>query len=473
MVKEKNLFQLGFEAEQAELNIESLPIEGSIPEWLSGTLIRNGPGRFQIGSKRLAHWFDGLAMLHTFSFDDGKVAYKNRFLDCAQKRGMDEGRIDFAEFATDPCRSWFAKLQGIASITPSDSAKISVGKMGDRFIALGETPIQVEFDPKSLESVGVVNYDPKAIAGMPTAHPHFDADETTYNLVTTLNAISFYKIMAVDPDSKIGRVVASAPVRRPAYLHSFAMTPNYFVISEFPYTQNTGRLLLWNRPYIENFKWHPGQGTRFWVFERKSGKLISKLKTDPFFAMHHINAFEADGEIVIDLVTYEDSTFIDAFYLNRIELGEVEIPEGALQRFHLNLATKTVTSTLLSETRMELNHIDYTRDNMRPDYRFVYGIGISPHRPNEFYNRIVKVDIATGESKAWDYADQFPGEPVFVPRTGRQRDDDGLLLSVVLDRSAGNSYLLILDALDLTEIGRAYVPYPMLFGYHGNWYDHQ
>ena len=75
--------------------------------------MRNGPGRFNVGSKRLSHWFDGIAMLHAFRFENGRVSYKNRFLDCGQKRGTDDGRIDYAEFATDPCRSWFAKLQGM------------------------------------------------------------------------------------------------------------------------------------------------------------------------------------------------------------------------------------------------------------------------------------------------------------------------------------------------------------------------
>ena len=35
----------------------------------------------------------------------------------------------------------------------------------------------------------------------------------------------------------------------------------------------------------------------------------------------------------------------------------------------------------------------------------------------------------------------------------------------------GRSYLLVLDARSLDEIGRAYVPHPILFGYHGEFFE--
>ena len=34
----------------------------SIPAWIQGTLYRNGPGLFELGSETVKHWFDGQAM---------------------------------------------------------------------------------------------------------------------------------------------------------------------------------------------------------------------------------------------------------------------------------------------------------------------------------------------------------------------------------------------------------------------------
>src|SRR5215467_918735 len=59
---------------------------------------------------------------------------------------------------------------------------------------------------------------------------------------------------------------------------------------------------------------------------------------------------------------------------------------------------------------------------------------------------LVKVDIRERRSKVWFENDCYPGEPVFVPRPDGIAEDDGIILSVVLDSKKGNSFLRILDA---------------------------
>src|SRR5688572_799180 len=48
----------GFASMSEELTLGRLPVAGRIPAWLSGTLVRNGPARWDIGRRSLAHWFD-------------------------------------------------------------------------------------------------------------------------------------------------------------------------------------------------------------------------------------------------------------------------------------------------------------------------------------------------------------------------------------------------------------------------------
>ena len=59
---------------------------------------------------------------------------------------MERGRITYSEFATDPCRSLFSRVQSVFSPTVSDNAKVSIAKVAEKYMALAETPIQVEFD---------------------------------------------------------------------------------------------------------------------------------------------------------------------------------------------------------------------------------------------------------------------------------------------------------------------------------------
>jgi beta,beta-carotene 9',10'-dioxygenase len=71
--------------------------------------------------------------------------------------------------------------------------------------------------------------------------------------------------------------------------------------------------------------------------------------------------------------------------------------------------------------------------------------------------------------REWSEAGCYPGEPVFVPAPDAKAEDEGVLLSVVLDARRETSFLLVLDAHDLGEIARARVPHAIPFGFHGQY----
>ncbi|MBW3590353.1 MAG: carotenoid oxygenase family protein, partial [Actinobacteria bacterium] len=56
----------GFQSLEDEVELAEAPVSGSIPAWLSGTLVRTGPAKFEVGQQKYNHWFDGLGMLHRF-----------------------------------------------------------------------------------------------------------------------------------------------------------------------------------------------------------------------------------------------------------------------------------------------------------------------------------------------------------------------------------------------------------------------
>lgn len=70
----------------SEIRLDDVPVRGRLPEWLTGTLLRTGPAKFEVGSQRYRHWFDGLAMLHRFSFAGGRVSYANCYLESQSYR---------------------------------------------------------------------------------------------------------------------------------------------------------------------------------------------------------------------------------------------------------------------------------------------------------------------------------------------------------------------------------------------------
>ncbi|WP_199336987.1 carotenoid oxygenase family protein [Oscillatoria sp. FACHB-1407] len=52
----------------------------------------------------------------------------------------------------------------------------------------------------------------------------------------------------------------------------------------------------------------------------------------------------------------------------------------------------------------------------------------------------------------------YPGEPVFVAAPNATSEDEGVVLSVVLDTQTENSFLLVLDAQSWNELARVQLP---------------
>ncbi len=450
----------GFEGLEEEIVVDDLPVRGELPPWLTGSLLRTGPAKFEAGDQRMRHWFDGLAMLHRFTFSGGAVSYGNRFLEGRSERAVrGDGRIAYPEFATDPCRSLFKRVQTLFAGGPEfgDNANVNVGKLGDRFFAMTETPISVQFDPRTLKSAGVPFMPPGQVT---TAHPH--ADRTTgalLNYALHLGPRSEYRFFWVAPDGGEPQVVGRIPVREPGYVHSFGLTERHFLLFEWPWLVNPVRLALGARPYAENFRFKPERGTRIFLVDRATGETSGPIVTDPFFAFHHVNAYEADGEIVVDVSVYPDAAIVEQLYLDRVRVG-MPVQGAELRRFRIR--DGRVTHERWIDEPLELAQINYEQHNERP-YRYAWGVGYG----EGWIDRIVKADVGERSAQVWREPGLYPGEPVFVGRPDQRAEDDGVLLSVVLDPERGTSLLLVLDAADLTELARAEVPHHIPFSFHG------
>jgi beta,beta-carotene 9',10'-dioxygenase len=338
-------------------------------------------------------------------------------------------------------------------------------------MALAETPIQVTFDPHTLATTGTFTFEEKLTGQMTTVHPQFDPTRKhTYNLVTRFHQTSHYRIYQLE-NGRNPKIVASIPVNKPAYMHSFGMSENYFILTEFPLIVNSLALLFWLKPYIENYQWKPQKGTRITVINRHTGEVETRITSDPFFAFHHINAFEHGDELVFDIDAYTDANIINSFYLDKLASPKSEIPFGKLRRYRINMKTKRVSFETLSDVCIELPVFDVPRYNTSGDYRFIYAVSINEKQRSGFYNQLVKVDIQGKADANWYQPGCFPGEPIFVGQPGREREDDGVILSVVLDENAQTSFLLALDAETFIEIGRAVIPQAILHGYHGGFFS--
>src|SRR4051794_19176847 len=310
----------GFESLSDEVRVDALPLTGELPEWLTGSLIRTGPALWDLGEQSVNHWFDGQAMLHRFGIGDGAVSYASRFLETrAYRAARERGRLAYSEFATDPCRTLFARVAAIFSPALSDNANVNLVELGDRFISMTETPIPVQFDPETLAAAGVAHDVPGMLT---TAHPHLDrAGGSMLNYAAALGPRSEYRFFRLDPRSSSPEIVARSRTREPAYMHSFGLSERWFVLAEFPFVVNPMRLALGGRPYIENYRWKPQLGTRFTLLDRRGGAVAGPFETDAFFGFHHVNAYEDGDEVVADIAVFDDPQIVRDLYLDRLRAG--------------------------------------------------------------------------------------------------------------------------------------------------------
>ena len=464
-----NQFDQGFATQLHETVLDRLPVQGRIPAWLTGNLVRNTPAQFEIGDTAYRHWFDGLAMLHSFSIEGQQVAYRNRFLQSpAYRAGNEAGKIKYSEFATDPCRSLFKRLSSaFARPELGANCNVSVNRFADEFVALTEVPLALIFDPRTLDTLGVYDYA-QTDAQISTAHPHADPlHDRSISYAAKLgrsNEYRFYGVRGRQLD-----LLSTIDTAKPAYIHSFGMTERYLVLVESAFKLASPlSLALGGKPFIENFAWLPAEGTHLLIIDKVSGQVVTRAPADPFFAFHHVNAFEDAGDVVVDLAAYPNADIVNLLYLDKLRADQVTVTSGEFRRYRVPLGGGRANYERLSDENIELPRVHYERCNGRP-YRYAYGVSIRAGAP-DFFNQLTKFDVVNGTVARWHEADCYPGEPVFVAAPGPGAEDAGVILSVVFDARRDTSFLLVLDAASFTEVARALVPQQIPLGFHGQFF---
>jgi carotenoid cleavage dioxygenase-like enzyme len=440
--------------------------------------VRNGPGQFEVNGHSYRHWFDGLAMLRSFTFNDGTVSFANRYLRTAAYYDDNRsGTISYRGFAVDPCMTLFQRAMAIFNPpTLGANTVVNTRQAQDRFIAMTEAPLAVEFDPVTLETLGDHAYLEDArqmAASTATAHPHYDFQrETGYNYMLKFGPQMTYRVYAIHNEQH--RLLARLPVSDPTYMHSFGMSANYVILSEYPLRmpyKNLLPLVTAQRPFIENFTWRPDDPARFYVIHKDTGEISAEITADPFFAFHHINAYEQGDELLLDITCYDDASVIDGLYLDQLRSGDYAVQTGEFRRYRLPITRHNAHASyeVITDESIELPRIHY-RPYAGHDYSVAYGLGLYKGL-RDFPNQLLKVHVRTGQTQTWYQEGCYPSEPVYVPAPGAEdAEADGLILSVVLDTARGHSFLLVLDAATFDDVARAEVPHHLPFDFHGQFY---
>jgi len=461
-------------------------VEGTIPSWLDGTYLRNGPGYFQAGDREFPHLFDGYSTLVRLNFNNGKlIAGHAQLQSDAYKAAMRSGKVNYREFAVTPEHKNMFQLMGeLAGMatghTLTDNANTGVIKLGDgRVVCLTETVKgSIQIDPGNLETIGRFNYEDKLGGLIHSAHPYVDDKELITLLPTLLNPGYIAVRMAAGTNERviIGRVDCMGP--QPGWVHSFAVTENYIVVPEGPLRYSVGNLLKAEEAEYFKFEWLPEFGAYMHIMDRVTGEMVTTVKVPNFVTFHFINAYEekgADGKptrVIVDCCEHEANPVI----LKRMKLNELRsfpgkvLPDARVGRFTIPL-DGTPNGTLQAAVPPMEHGAGLDMNTINPKYtskyyRYIYACGAV--RPCNFPNSLTKIDLEEKTAKNWYHPGGIPTEPFFVPRPGATEEDDGVVISLVSDDNGGG-FVLVLNGSDFTELARAHLPYGLPYGLHGCW----
>ncbi|KKY28681.1 putative carotenoid cleavage dioxygenase [Phaeomoniella chlamydospora] len=362
-------------------------------------------------------------------------------------------------------------------------------------------------DPETLEPIGLARQGilhPDLTGPLSSAHAMFDpvtGDAFNYNLAFEKGQ-GIYRIFTVSASTGSTYILATI-TSQIAYIHSMFLTEHYLVLCIWnSHFSLGGAGLLWKRNFVDALKPLDRSKKALWYvidrtpIEHGGRGLIKTLESEPFFSFHTINAYEEtkimdDGtkqlDIIADLSAYENLDVLKRFYLENLMSDSPAArsfcdPSNvrcrpSIWRFRLpdiNRNPKKPTSPSAADVLFKIekrNSLELPTINPKTSTRkHRYAYGVYDTGKSSFVDGILKFDFETLTTRKWSVFGQTAGEPIFVPNPEAAEDDDednGVLLSVVLDGIGGKSYLLVLDAKNLEEIGRARMKGPVGFGFHG------
>jgi all-trans-8'-apo-beta-carotenal 15,15'-oxygenase len=182
---------------------------------------------------------------------------------------------------------------------------------------------------------------------------------------------------------------------------------------------------------------------------------------------HHLNAFEDGDHVVVESIVYDDFPSIgpdDDF----AQVDFESIPEGILHRCRLDLSREIVQTERMSNRTCEFAMVNPRLQGLSAQYAWM---AVAEREVgNDPLQAIQKLDLTTGDTHTWSAAPRgFVSEPLMVARPGASAEDDGWVLDLVWNGARGASDLVILNAVDLSEMAVLELPLAIPHGLHGSW----
>lgn len=451
-----------------EYDAWDLPVEGEVPEDLCGIYLRNTENPL-LEPITTYHPFDGDGMLHSVTFEHGRVQYRNRFVRTeaflAEREAGESLWAGMAELPSSSLREdgWGARPR--LKDASSTDVVVHRGEALSSFWMCGDL---YRHDPSSLEPLGRADFGGRFPAEGVSAHPK--VDERTGELL-------FFNYGLDAPYAHYGELSAEGelqhyvevPLRGPRLPHDMAFTERFAVLNDFP--------MYWSPKLMEQGlyvpQYHPDEPSRFAVVPRHGvGGEIRWFEAEPTYVLHFVNAYEDGDTIVMDgfrqhcpaVPSERGSTFEE----NLFRYLDVTAFQARPHRWRFDLRTGRCHEEERSDEFREFGMINGSLAGHRA--RFSYHT--IPAAGWFGFTGFAKFDLETGDEVRVDLPDGvFASETVMAPRIGSTAEDDGYLVTLTMDMNEDASHCAVYDASDPAAgpLARLRLPERISSGTHACW----
>lgn len=462
-----------------EYTLTDLDVVGTIPDYLDGRYLRNGPNPIGEIDPELYHWFIGDGMVHGIRIRDGKAEwYRNRWV---------RGPIAAAALG-EPCSPGHFGVVGIGANT-------NVLGLAGKTLALVEGGLANYELTDELDTVGVCDFD-GTLSGGYTAHPKRDPETGELHAVSySFNRGNTVQYSVIGTDGKARRTV-DIEVHGSPMMHDFSLTERHVIFYDLPVSFDAGiiaemvvpralrlpaRLLLSSligrvkipdpvaarQPSFSTqdrrmpYSWNPKYPARIGVMPRDGGNAdVRWFDVEPCYVFHPMNAYDSpdDNSIVLDVVRHPKMFDAD-------NTGPNEGPP-TLERWTVDLAAGKVLEDRFDDHPQEFPRVDERLTGKQ--HRYGYAPTVSEGTGGS--DTLLKHDLVAGRTQTRSFgAGKELGEFVFHPSSATSAEDDGVLMGFLYDSATDRSELAILDAQTLQDVASIKLPHRVPTGFHGNW----
>ena len=396
---------------------ENLKVVGTIPAEISGTYLRNGPNqRFKPASYYFP--FDGDGMLHAVYIQNGKAAYRNKYVITKEFEEETKAQKSLYEFDKPSNRddNPYAQIK--------NTSNRGIARVGNAIVSLADGMPGYVID-NDLNTIG--EWVPDGANEPLIVNACHKIDPETGNVLMTGYRLDkavqiFYTI------GPQGQVINAIEVAKPhiSVVHDFAVTKNYIIFFDAPLMFD-----MHNSPVVS---WKPDRGMSMWIIDRNNSGCSTAPEVrqipieKPLLPYHIINGYEEGDDIVVEYVGY------DRFPFERQPKGTFKNPSKPAM-FRTIIDTRRFDEQGVKHNKVDDTMVEFPAINRGwscKKHRYSYFAALTKwlwSMPQGFeFNAINKFDSFTGKWVSHNFSGSaICGEPVFIPKSdlgkGREEDD--------------------------------------------------